>query len=373
VIVHPKPTSIFTFSPDSACGAPVVVQFNNQSILGSGANWSFTDGQTSTQISPAMNFTQVGTIGAQLIAISDFGCKDISSDQFVVYPEPIADIAVVDPSGCEDFTPIFINNSTNAVSYLWTFGDGFVSTDQTPKHTYVNDGNYQVSLVIEGVGGCRDSAALNNQIVVLPGPTAGFTYTQSSNPTYYWQVFFNNTSVNEVLWHWSFGDGDTTDIENPTHQYKANGIYNVELVVTSSNGCTDTARESIELNYFGNLYVPNAFAPELGGAGDMYNVFYPQGVGLKSYHVEVYDMFGILIWESTALDNGSPSEWWDGTRNGVPLPMDVYIWKIDAEFQNGDIWEGQKSFPILDKDDKRKSDGSSGSLPRRTGNVTLVR
>jgi PKD repeat protein len=359
VIVHPKPTSLFTFSPDSSCGAPIVVQFNNQSVLGSGANWSFTDGQTSTQISPAMTFTQVGTLGVQLIAISDFGCKDTSSDQFVVYPKPIADIAVVDPRGCEDFTPVFINNSTNAISYSWTFGDGFTSTDQLPVHTYTEDGNYIVTLAIEGLGGCKDSTTLSSTITVIPGPTADFSYTPALNPTNYGWIYFTNLSVYDVSWHWNFDDGSNSTLENPDHQYNANGVYNVELIAYAANGCTDTIVKPIKPTYFDGLFVPNAFAPDKGNNGDMYRVFYPQGKSLSSYHVWVYDTFGILIWESTALKNGSPSEWWDGTRDGSLLPSDVYIWKVEATFENGDIWPGQFN--------------PEQGLKRITGNVTLIR
>jgi PKD repeat protein len=359
VIVHPKPTSLFTFSPDSSCGAPIVVQFNNQSVLGSGANWSFTDGQTSTQISPAMTFTQVGTLGVQLIAISDFGCKDTSADQFVVYPKPIADIAVVDPRGCEDFTPVFINNSTNAISYSWTFGDGFTSTDQLPIHTYTDDGNYIVTLAIEGLGGCKDSTTLSSTITVIPGPTADFSYTPALNPTNYGWIYFTNLSVYDVSWHWNFDDGSNSTLENPDHQYNANGVYNVELIAYAANGCTDTIVKPIKPTYFDGLFVPNAFAPDKGNNGDMYRVFYPQGKSLSSYHVWVYDTFGILIWESTALKNGSPSEWWDGTRDGSLLPSDVYIWKVEATFENGDIWPGQFN--------------PEQGLKRITGNVTLIR
>ncbi len=359
VIVHPKPTSIFTFSPDSSCGAPVVVQFNNQSILGSGASWSFTDGQTSTQISPAMNFTQVGTIGVQLIAISDFGCKDTSSDQFVVYPEPIADIAVVEPRGCEDFTPVFINNSSNAISYLWTFGDGFMSTDQLPIHTYTDDGNYTVTLSIEGLGGCKDSTTLSSTITVIPGPTADFSYTLALNPSNYGWVYFTNLSVYDVSWLWDFDDNSTSTLENPDHQFNANGVYDVELIAYAANGCTDTIVKPIKPTYFDGLFVPNAFAPDKGNSGEMYRVFYPQGKSLTSYHVWVYDTFGILIWESTALKDGSPSEWWDGKRDGSLLPSDVYIWKVEATFENGDIWPGQHNL--------------EQGLKRITGNVTLIR
>ena len=59
------------------------------------------------------------------------------------------------------------------------------------------------------------------------------------------------------------------------------------------------------------------------------------------------------------MKDGSPSEWWDGKRDGSLLPSDVYIWKVEATFENGDIWPGQHNL--------------EQGLKRITGNVTLIR
>ena len=88
--------------------------------------------------------------------------------------------------------------------------------------------------------------------------------------------------------------------------------------------------------------------------------FLPKGIGLEQYHCRVYDTWGILLWESTALDeNGSPTEGWDGTLNGKPLPQNAFVWKIEASFIGGRIWEGMKY------------NGDNNYKP--TGSVTLIR
>ena len=63
---------------------------------------------------------------------------------------------------------------------------------------------------------------------------------------------------------------------------------------------------------------------------------------MKEYHAQIFSTYGQLLWESTALENGQPSEGWDGKLKGTILPQDVYVWKIRAIFTDGKAWDGMK-------------------------------
>jgi len=79
---------------------------------------------------------------------------------------------------------------------------------------------------------------------------------------------------------------------------------------------------------------PNGYDPET-------KLFTPKGRNLKYFHIGIYNTWGEVIWESTALDaDGSPTESWDGMYEGKLVPSDVYIWKAEAMFQDGTMWEG---------------------------------
>ena len=80
---------------------------------------------------------------------------------------------------------------------------------------------------------------------------------------------------------------------------------------------------------------------------------------LEEYHIQVFDTYGNLIWESRAIEDGAPNESWDGTVDGKILMQDVYVWKVFAVFKDDDVWDGKKY------NDKR--------VLKKTGTVTLLR
>jgi len=77
---------------------------------------------------------------------------------------------------------------------------------------------------------------------VLPIPTANFTYTSNAS-----DIIFTNTSSGGTIYFWDFGDGSTDTQENPTHHYNTTGLYNVMLIATNDDGCSDTTIQTIDI------------------------------------------------------------------------------------------------------------------------------
>jgi len=108
------------------------------------------------------------------------------TDYITVYPLPLAGFTFWQNSFVVDFT----NTSSNAVSYLWDFGDGETGTEENPTHVYGQDGTYEVSLtatsemcgddvhmetiVINTVGVSETGFAENME--VYPNPSNGNIY-----------------------------------------------------------------------------------------------------------------------------------------------------------------------------------------------------
>lgn len=79
----------------------------------------------------------------------------------------------------------FINTGYNGTTWNWDFGDGNFSTQQSPTHTYLNPGSYDVTLIANGTGNCvgTDTIIVNNAVVVnnVPGPLPATCTPQTTN------------------------------------------------------------------------------------------------------------------------------------------------------------------------------------------------
>jgi PKD repeat protein len=133
----------------------------------------------------------------------------------------------------------FTDLSTNIpYSWAWTFGDGTSSTAKNPAHVYSSDGTYTVTLKATNAGG-SNTATRTNYIVVSTSahpPVADFIATPTTgNPPL--SVTFTDTSSNApTSWLWTFGDGASATIQNPTHPYTNPGTYTVTLTASNAGG-----------------------------------------------------------------------------------------------------------------------------------------
>lgn len=156
---------------------------------------------------------------------------------------PIADFSSLDYCFEEsvDFTDLSSAvGGDNLDSWTWNFGDGNISTQQNPSHTYGSPGNYSVQLTVESQGGCKEIISKN--IKVLKIPYANFTTTGfCANDSI---LFADTTLLGDTLlldWSWNFGQpgspNNISTLQNPLHLYDEFGVFNVQLSVTDKNGC----------------------------------------------------------------------------------------------------------------------------------------
>lgn len=131
---------------------PLVVYFKDKSSGDVGLrNWDFGDGNTSTQENPTHIYDDFDHYTVRL-TVYDFDMKNPSTHSELVAvvnvdDDPLSDFSYsADPSN--SLKLIFKDNSQNATSWDWDFGDGKKSTDQNPSHTYSSKGEYTVSLIV---------------------------------------------------------------------------------------------------------------------------------------------------------------------------------------------------------------------------------
>jgi PKD repeat protein len=148
-------------------------------------------------------------------------------------------------NGC-NYQMNFHDNSSiqngQIVNWNWDLGDSTTVSGNASsvQHTYSQPGTYNVELEIISNAGC--SSKITQQIVVDSLPVADFQINQSCNT----QTSFTDLSSpspgsgNFVAWNWDFGDGQTSNTQNPTHTYAIQGTYSVTLTATALNGCSSS-------------------------------------------------------------------------------------------------------------------------------------
>lgn len=351
VTVYSQPTVDFSAS-NQCLGTPT--QFTSVVTNAVSRTWSFGDNPEtfSSLQNPTKTYNAVGNYNVKLVAYSNRGCKDSLEKTITINNQPIANFEVDKSKVCLGETTNFINSTVTLGSpkYTWIFGDGNSSDVAIqPPYLYANAGTYTVSLIAQE-GDCKSTKTIPSAVRVFPNPIADFDFTIDEAQKFKAPVLYNNLSslANDYLW--VFRAGDSSKQKDPSFLYGGVGPYKTTLYVKNDNDCRDTITKIIAVDFEGAVYTPNVFAPELGDGNNESSLFKPKGVDLVEYHVQVFSTYGQLLWESTALTDGRPSEAWNGTYNGELMPQDVYVWKIRAIFKSGKAWEG-----MLDEKTGRKT------------------
>jgi PKD repeat protein len=351
--VFPKPPADFVLTKDKPCGLPatVFVQHNHQEKPA--YLWNFGNNQQSTATLPQAIYSDTGLFQVKLVSTNEFNCVAQSVQNIHIYQRPLAAFELDQLTFCTGNELPLTNTSMYADQYRWTFGNGIMSTERDPIFRYSLPGNYRLQLWVSNASGCKDSFSLARPLQILPSPVADFTYEEipfENRPS--GVVQFKESARNASSFNWDFGDGNTSILTNPSHRFSSNGDKQVTLEVTAANQCKHDTTKTITLGFFGGLYVPNTMAPDHALNDARY--FWPKGSGLKSYHLQIFSGLGDLVWETTALTpEGLTQEGWDGTKDGNPLPQDIYVWKISAVFLNNTSWIGQRQ-----KNGKYKTSGT---------------
>jgi len=328
IVAHPLPDAVFSIAPSTSCGPETVVQTTNDSQGAVGFSWDLGNGTTSALNQPTITYTEPGTYVITLTATNQFGCVDLATASFIQYPTPLAAFYSEPEPACAGYPVDFQNTSENGIAFQWSFGDGSTSNTPFPLHTYDVPGAYDVRLIVTGEGGCRDTLFVPAGVNVLERPDAGFRYDTLQTIAH--ALHFRNESEGAVSYSWDFGDGETSTTMHPLHVFPADGGgFTVCLVAVNDVGCPDTICTALSVPGDPHIFVPNSFTPNGDTRNDTFRPLLNGFMGWN-YRFIVFDRWGLPVFETR--DRATP---WDGTRNGVESPIDVYVWKVIVE-RDGD-------------------------------------
>ena len=223
-------------------------------------------------------------------------------------------------------------------TYQWNLGDGNTSNTAGVTHNYTTPGTYQVTLIVGNPASCNKYDTVTTSVTVRPSPTAAFTYSPAIAETNV-PFTFNNQSQDASSYSWNFGDGRTSTLENPVHEYRKSGLYEVCLTATNQYKCSSKTCKTLEAVIYPLADVPSGFSPNGDGNNDVFRV---RGYGIASMNLKVFNRWGEQIFETSDQEIG-----WDGTYKGKPQEMDAYGYVLVVEFVDGTSTKKQGNVSLM--------------------------
>jgi len=252
------------------------IQFSGSASGGCGDytwDWDFGDGSShSSEQNPSHTYTSADDYTATLTVNDCCSLSDVDTASVHVDP-PVTAEAGGPYSGTTDCSPVQFSGSASGgyapYTWDWDFGDGSShSSEQNPSHTYTSADDYTATLTVTDDNSNTDSdtAPVDIDDVGPLNADAGGPYTGTiCSP-----VQFSGSVTGgcpSYSWDWDFGDGGSHSyVQNPSHQYSADGSYTVTLIVTDSFADTDSDTASVTIST--SSVSANAHGPYYGIPGD---------------------------------------------------------------------------------------------------------
>jgi gliding motility-associated-like protein len=268
LVVYSPPKAAFKMNTSNCLGDSVV--FNDNTLVNENDrklisfNWKIDNGSYVDAKKLAILANKAGIIPFNYYVITDIGClSDTISANFIVDSIPKVDF-VAQQIKClgKDIVfkdSSFARNGTQLLNWVWNYGDNSVKdsllTNSPVTHKYDTAKNYNVSLAVTTLNGCRQQKTAS--IKVSPNPKAGFVLPEIClNDAF--AEFKDTSSIvdnsNGFRYKWDFGDAlntsasNTDSVANPKHKYLNAGNYQVKETVTSLSGCVGDTIEIFTVN-----------------------------------------------------------------------------------------------------------------------------
>lgn len=228
------------------------VSFANNSLNGTSYFWDFGDplatADTSNAQSPTYTFKDTGSYNITLIVNKGWPCSDTLVKKISVRLPAHAEYSFNGPlcleSGLIAFTPVGQNPASD--KFTWNFGSNATPSSSSdrfpPPVNFSTPGKHPVLLTVNSYG-CV--ASFYDTVKIYLVPEIGFNIPQKTGCAPFTVAFIDSSiATSSIYYEWDFGDGTFSADANPVHTYQTPGVYSVNLVIYTTEGCIDT----LELN-----------------------------------------------------------------------------------------------------------------------------
>ena len=312
-----------TAGDDSICiGRSANLQVTPSGGNGGPYEYSWSTGSSAQNIVVTPSTNEVYSV-----TVSD-GCGTppvIVTIPVAVVSGPPSDFIPNPAKGCTPLVVHYRQQGTTpaGTTYMWDFGDGTTDISRNPVHTYTIPGNYTVRHIVTSGMGCRSESQIPAAVEVYPLPEAQFSSIPTDASIFKPTISFVDESKLAVHWEWDFGDGQgTSSLQFPSYSYLDSGTYIVRLITMSPKGCLDTSYGAVRIRGEFGIFIPDAFSPNEDGINENFTAL---GIGIKDFEMQIFDRWGLNIYNTNDLEKG-----WDGTTNSGTrqCQADVYVYII---------------------------------------------
>lgn len=316
-----------------ACeGGSILFEDDSYSALGEVVSWEwdFGNGLTASDETPGeIPFNTAGDYWVKQTIVDAEGCAASDSIQITINPNPEADFTATEV--CEGTDMDLTDQSTVSTGTVsdwdWDLGNGETDFGSNVSVVYQDAGSYDVTLSISTAEGCVDT--ITAPVTVFENPTADGAFESTSLEA----VFTTDLNAGDDAF-WIIQDTAFTTDGTLNYTFQDSGLYDVALVVTNDNGCTDTSFYSIYIEGIPEYEVPNVFTPN----GDDFNErFQPETYAVAEAAMKIYNRWGRPVFSYEGAVPPIDTWGWDGTINGgAKAASGTYYYVLDLKGVNGD-------------------------------------
>ncbi len=318
------------------------IDFNDDSYSALGGvvswDWDFGNGQSSTDQAPGeVSFAQAGNYWVTQTIVDVQGCDASDSLQVTVHPNPTADFTSTEV--CEGEETDLQSTSIGIVSnWEWDFGDGASASGSTTSHVFGSAGTHDVTLSVTTDKGCVDT--VTNTINVFENPTAAATEQIAGL-----NVTFSTDLLAGEDAEWIIIDTSYVGMNPFNYAFPDSGWYDIALVVTNGNGCTDTVLYSIYVEGMPEYDMPNVFTPN---GDDVNDRFQPYTYSMVEANMKIFNRWGRPVYTYEGAIPPSSLWGWDGTMGGgAKAAPGTYYYVLDLKGVDGNVYSDQGTVTLL--------------------------
>jgi len=263
-IIVKGPKGYISYNPLNLC-KPQLVNFKAHTVDAVSYTWDFNDGTTVVNSDSAVThiYTDGGKYVPKIMLADDIGCRVPVSGADTINIVHVSAKFNFPANGVCGSDAVTFSNATvsndSIIKYYWNFGDSTYATGIiNPPHQYVSPGNFYPSLKVRTARGCVDSfiTAQPVKVVALPSVNLQPVASGCSPLTATFSSIANVSDVPGIRWHWDFGNGNTSVLQNPPPQlYTGAGTYLVKMIAINNDGCQKVINKTIEAYPLPNINI----------------------------------------------------------------------------------------------------------------------